>query len=172
MKNLITALMLTMAIAELLTTTVLAETSLKLIKGGACTAKGSQIEFSDGSKKDFLNSNGKCADFRLSNDRKYAAWKIEGTLMVQVDGGEKETHHDATLYAFNGFNLVEVANNRYIENWYFIPGLSEIFSEAEYEHGPSVYDLYDLKKSKSIESCDGSEILRCPRLQKLISQKK
>src|SRR3989442_1704386 len=96
-SRIIPALLLLMTCAA-----IAAVQTSRSIKEGRCTATGVHLVFRDGTQKDFsAGKDYKCADFKISTARRYAAWQFAGTLIVE-SAGQKQSSTDATVYVLVG----------------------------------------------------------------------
>lgn len=143
--------------------------STKNIIDGQCIVGGTRIVFSDRTRKEFPIDKGyECRDFKISQDRQYAGWKVLGEIKVE-SGGQIQKFPNAFLTVLIGDKTYSaVESSRYIESWNFVPDKSQIVAETAFEHGPSTYVIFDLQEKKMIESCGAFELSRCTNLNLLI----
>lgn len=141
----------------------------KRIKKGECTSIGAKIDFIDGTSEAFpAMKDYKCSDFKISKDSNYAGWKLTGKLIVE-NNNEKQSYPDALLYIFAETKIYTVTENtRFINDWYFVSGKAQVVAEASFEHGPATYFLFDLKKLKTSETCEQTELFRCKQLNRIV----
>ncbi len=146
-----------------------AKPSAKSITEGKCISGAVQIVFEDGMRKDFpVGQSYACQDFKLSPDHRYAGWKATGEMTAKT-GDELQKYPDASLTVLIGdqtYSVIEGA--RYIKQWFFTPGQSQIVVETAFEHGPSTYSLFDLQNKKVIETCGEFELNHCAKLKLLV----